>query len=84
MSYGPKAHVKRRAARAMRIVAAAKLAGMEVQRHNTVSNAWRGEGYIVYSTKVDGTQIYRLSQASLARVWLEARARAEHERANGA
>jgi hypothetical protein len=84
MSYGPKKYAARRAAAARRIVTAALLAGMEVEKHRTVSRYWKGEAHNVYSTTIDGVQIYRLSKASLARVYLEAKFRgAKSTRAAG-
>lgn len=71
MSYGPKKHVKRRAARARRLVTAALLAGMEMEQHMTVARRWSGASNTVYSTSIGGVTIYRMSKASLARVYLE-------------
>jgi hypothetical protein len=53
------------------MVAVALLAGMEVDSHMTVSRRWAGCSHRVYSTRIGDVTVYRLSRASLARVYLE-------------
>jgi hypothetical protein len=73
MSYGPKRVVRRRAARALSLVAQAALAGMKTERHKTVSRKWKGPGHTIWSTSIDGVTIYRASRAALASIYLELR-----------
>lgn len=71
MSYGPKRHVRRRAAHALNLVAQAALAGMKLEKHQSVSRRWAGASHTVWSTTIDGVVIYRASRAALARIYLE-------------
>lgn len=83
MSYGPKKHVRKRAAHALALVAQAALAGMKTETHKTVSRRWgngehknkradqNSDSHTVYSTTIDGVVIYRASRAALARIYLE-------------
>lgn len=61
------------------MVAGALLSGMEVVQHSTQSRRWCGASYTIYSTEIGATTIYRLSKASLARVYLAARLRKASE-----
>lgn len=71
MSYGPKRHVKRRASKALNLIARAALAGMKTEKHTTVSRRWAGPGHAVYSATIDGVVVYRASRAALARIYLD-------------
>lgn len=71
MSFGPKRHVKRRAANALNLVAKAGLAGMKLEKHKSVSRRWAGDSHTIWSTTIDGVVIYRASKAALARIYLE-------------
>jgi hypothetical protein len=71
MSYGPKHHVRRRASNALNLVARAALAGMKLEKHESVSRRWKGPSHTIWSTTIDGVVIYRCSKAALARIFLE-------------
>lgn len=71
MGYGPRRVKRARAQKALRLVAQAGLAGMKMERHNSVSRRWAGSSHTIWSTTIDGVRIYRASMASLARVYLE-------------
>lgn len=70
-SSGPKRVKRRRHAKAISLIANAALAGMKLERHQSVSRRWNGEGPTIWSTKIDGVVIYRASRAALARIYME-------------
>jgi hypothetical protein len=52
------------------MIANAMLAGMRVEKHETLSRKWAGPSHTAYSCTIEGVVIYRMSVAALARVYL--------------
>jgi len=71
MGYGPRRVCRARHNNALNLIARAALAGMKVEKHQSVSRHWQGPSHTIWSTTIDGAVIYRASHAALARIYLE-------------
>jgi hypothetical protein len=69
--FGPRRMGRARRSQAVQLVARACLAGMKLEKHQSVSRRWKGPSHTVWSTTIDGVTIYRISRAALARIYLE-------------